>query len=188
MTLRTSESDPLHIYTFTVPEGGKIGMTICPGKHAPSYSGPTWQRDMDRDLDDIKAWGASSIFTILTAAELEAMAVTALQERVAATGLAWEYLDILDGGIPTEAAVAVWQGISPRCHSLLDKGEQVVPFPGTVLVQVATGSDQQGKGEANLDQLLPTSLTHSLLCEFQGLAKQAAGLGCQESLAGKPGR
>lgn len=126
MTLRTSESDPLHIYTFTVPEGGKIGMTICPGKHAPSYSGPTWQRDMDRDLDDIKAWGASSIFTILTAAELEAMAVTALQERVAATGLAWEYLDILDGGIPTEAAVAVWQGISPRCHSLLDKGEQLL--------------------------------------------------------------
>ncbi|MBN48489.1 MAG: hypothetical protein CMN85_03050 [Spongiibacteraceae bacterium] len=133
MTLRTSESDPLHIYTFTVPEGGKIGMTICPGKHAPSYSGPTWKRDMDRDLDDIKAWGASSILTILTAAELEAMVVTALQERVTATGLTWEYLDIVDGGIPTEAAVAVWQEISPRCHSLLDNGEQLLihcPLPG----------------------------------------------------------
>ncbi len=126
MTLRTSDTDPLRIYTFTVPEGGKIGITICPGKHASSYSGPTWQRDLDRDLSGIKDWGATGLLTLLTATELEAMAVTALPARAKAAGLTWDYLDILDGGTPTEATLATWQGISPRFHARLDRGEQLL--------------------------------------------------------------
>lgn len=48
---RTSLTDPLRIDELQVPgTPGRIGITFCPGKHAPSAHGAPWQRDVVQKL------------------------------------------------------------------------------------------------------------------------------------------
>ncbi len=59
MTIRTSITHPLCLDPLPVgTQGGVLGITLCPGKHAPSYNGPAWGRDLELDLDHIRHWGA----------------------------------------------------------------------------------------------------------------------------------
>ena len=49
MTIRTSITHPLCLDPLPVgTQGGMLGITLCPGKHAPSYNGPAWARDHRR--------------------------------------------------------------------------------------------------------------------------------------------
>ena len=56
MGTRTSSSDPIEIAEIRHPDHpGVIGVTICPGKKAPSTFGGTWDRDLAQDLQLIQA-------------------------------------------------------------------------------------------------------------------------------------
>lgn len=53
MNPRTSQSHPLRIATVLPVAGGRLGMTLCPGKQdALAMTGP-WARDLGLDLAGI---------------------------------------------------------------------------------------------------------------------------------------
>src|SRR5512133_1558668 len=55
--LKTSESHPLRIDSVTVPRhGGRIGMTLCPGKIQRGALTGDWRRDLGTDLAVIEGW------------------------------------------------------------------------------------------------------------------------------------
>ncbi|MGY3041661.1 hypothetical protein ACVWWQ_003294 [Rhodanobacter sp. TND4EL1] len=57
---RSSRTDPLRIGTIDLAHGGKIGITFCPGKKQPFADTGAWNRNLDTDLDAIKAWGCDA--------------------------------------------------------------------------------------------------------------------------------
>jgi hypothetical protein len=61
------ENEPLSpgIDALDTPGGGRIGMTFCPGKQNPFAMTGAWARDLDTDLAVIRAWGASTLVTLM---------------------------------------------------------------------------------------------------------------------------
>lgn len=70
MKPRTSHTHPLEISSVDIPGGGRIGMTLCPGKQDQFAMTGAWARDLDTDLAAIRAWGASALITLMESHEL----------------------------------------------------------------------------------------------------------------------
>ena len=122
--IRTSITDPLRIDTLPVGNGG-LGITICPGKKGDSFYGQTWARDLDLDMDAIKAWGATAVVTLIEDHEFETLSVRPLGETVKTRGIDWHHVPIRDLDVPSPAAMARWRALSPRLHQILERGGRV---------------------------------------------------------------
>jgi hypothetical protein len=48
--VRTSATDPLGIDEAAAPGGGRIGITLCPGKRQRGAATGDWERDLAADL------------------------------------------------------------------------------------------------------------------------------------------
>jgi ADP-ribosyl-[dinitrogen reductase] hydrolase len=61
--MRTSVSHPLQIAAvFSGVFGlGRVGVTFCPGKYDPHAMTGGWDRNLARDLDTIRDWGAAAV-------------------------------------------------------------------------------------------------------------------------------
>ncbi len=57
-------------------------MTICPGKTQPNSISGHWQRDLETDIAVIKAWGATTVLSLLEDFEFAAVGVEKLGELV----------------------------------------------------------------------------------------------------------
>lgn len=124
---RTSLTHSLQIATLTVGKnGGKIGITFCPGKKGPSVFGAPWDRDLTVDMEAIRAWGASSVLTLIESHEFGLLSVKGLPEAVRAAGLVWHHAPIPDVSIPGPAFTAAWRTIGPRISEQLRTGGAVV--------------------------------------------------------------
>ena len=107
MPLRTSVSDPLQI--DAMPCGnGVIGMTLCPGKQAPSFFGAAWARDLALDLNAVVDWGATSLVSLVERSELSALGVSNLGDAAEEAGLEWHHLPIEDLRAPGERFERRW--------------------------------------------------------------------------------
>jgi len=132
---RSSRTDPLRIGTIDLASGGKIGITFCPGKKQPFADTGAWNRNLDTDLEAIKAWGATHLVTLIAPWEFVDLDVIALPKRAEAHGLIWHYAPILDGHAPDilpkdfkqeEWFEGTWPLILPQLHVALDRGKGVV--------------------------------------------------------------
>ena len=124
---RTSLTDPLQIATFTVSKhGSRIGVTFCPGKKGPSVFGAPWNRDLTVDIEAIRAWGASSVLTLIEPHEFDLLSVKGLPDAVRAAGLVWHQAPIPDVSIPGPAFIAAWRSIGPRISEQLRTGGSIV--------------------------------------------------------------
>ncbi len=123
--VRTSESHPLRIDDLSVGNG-RLGLTFCPGKTGPSVFGLPWDRDLNADLDQIMAWGAATMVTLLEDHEFEILGVPNLGQRAQARGLEWHHFPIPDVRVPGSEAMRHWPRVSTRLHSLLDDGRHVL--------------------------------------------------------------
>lgn len=132
---RTSISHPLQIGTISLANGGRIGITFCPGKKQEQSVTGSWNRDMETDLAAITAWGATHLLTLIAPWEFAELGVESLPEQAAAHGLAWHHAPILDGhapGIVPHGFEAigwfehVWPEVLPTLDAALDRGEGVV--------------------------------------------------------------
>lgn len=85
--LRDSISHPLRIDSLPI-SNGQLGLTLCPGKKGDSVFGAGWDRDLDVDLDVIKAWGAKAVLTLIEDAEFDLLSVTGLGDAARARGIA----------------------------------------------------------------------------------------------------
>ncbi|KAI5912136.1 cyclin-dependent kinase inhibitor 3 family protein [Thauera sp. 2A1] len=119
--VRTSRSDPLHIDEVIAGEqGGRIGITFCPGKTGPSLYDFRWERDLAVDLGVIVGWGARAVVTLLEEHELALLGVPELGAQVRSRGLDWHHLPIPDVQPPGAQFEAGWQTSGPvLCNALL---------------------------------------------------------------------
>jgi hypothetical protein len=84
--VRTSHTHPLRINTLPLANG-QLGITFCPGKKGDSVYGAAWDRDLDLDIDAIKAWGASAVLTLLEDHEFKMLSVANLGDALNARGI-----------------------------------------------------------------------------------------------------
>lgn len=124
---RTSQSDPLQINEIEMAATeGRIGVTLCPGKKDPgAWSGP-WDRDLDADLDVVKAWDAAAVVTLVESHEIESLRVRSLGEGVRARHMDWLHLPIVDGSIPDEGFEGRWGGVGEGLRARLRNGAKVL--------------------------------------------------------------
>jgi ADP-ribosyl-[dinitrogen reductase] hydrolase len=107
-------------------DGGRIGMTLCPGKHDPAAMTGVWERDLDTDLKAVVDWGAVALVTLMEEHELERLAVPMIGERTRSSGIDWFHLPIRDASIPDRSFETAWLEAGPALHQRLQRGEGIV--------------------------------------------------------------
>lgn len=122
---RTSMSDPLQIAILPVGEGA-IGVTLCPGKKGDSGYGAGWDRDLPADLTAIRAWGASTVVTLIEEHEFPLLQVEALPQAVPAAGLEWVWWPIRDVSVPDERFANGWAEQGTLLCERIRQGERVL--------------------------------------------------------------
>jgi ADP-ribosyl-[dinitrogen reductase] hydrolase len=125
--MRTSISHPLRIAVATAgSEFGRIGITFCPGKYDPHGMSGAWDRDLNRDLDTIRDWGAAAVVTLLELKELKLLRVEDLGEEVLRRNILWFHLPIADVSIPDERFEQAWDVAGESLRSILRSGSDVL--------------------------------------------------------------
>ena len=124
MTSKNSENSPLHIAEVRLEQcGGSLGLTLCPGKKDVSRS---WNRDLGADLRAIRAWGATTVVTLIEDHEFRLLRIESLADDVRALGMNWVHLPIVDVSIPDSRFEDAWIGDGPKLHDRLDAGEKIL--------------------------------------------------------------
>lgn len=127
-TEKTSQTHPLDIHAVSAPGGGRIGMTLCPGKRQPhAITGP-WNRDLSADMNVISSFGANTMVTLMETAELADAGVPTETMEAAAKerAITWLHMPIADFGAPDAVFEAVWKEHGPGVRESLRKGANVV--------------------------------------------------------------
>jgi len=107
----------------TVGQSGLLGITLCPGKHAHcAFGGGPRARDLDLDLDVIKAWGASVVVTLIDDDEFARFGVLELGAKVRERAIDWIHLPIVDEKPPDARFEAGWIQSGPVLQRLLLAG------------------------------------------------------------------
>ena len=127
MIHRMCETEPLRIALLAAGYG-LLGLTVCPGKQSDSLYGPPLQRDLDRDLDRIQAWGASHLITLLEARELVELKVPDLGAAVEAKGIRWHHLPTPDAQAPGAGVSGVESCLSEEVRCCL-MGQETSSHP-----------------------------------------------------------
>ena len=124
MTIKTSKNCPLQIGELLVNPGqGFLGLTLCPGKKDMDRN---WNRDINEDLQVIKAWGATTVVTLIEASEFAMLHVETLGRDIGALGMDWIHLPIVDVSIPDKRFEMSWVTDGPKLHARLDAGERIL--------------------------------------------------------------
>jgi ADP-ribosyl-[dinitrogen reductase] hydrolase len=143
--VKTSRTHPLVIHEVGTPGGGRVGMTLCPGKRQPyAVTGP-WDRDLDIDMDVIKTSGAAMLITLMGPDELVSAAVPGARMKSAAEarGLTWLHLPIPDLAAPEVSFEDAWHISGPKVRAHLRNG-------GCVVVHCRGGRGRAGTIAARL--------------------------------------
>ena len=106
---RTSLTHPLEIAALSAgPTFGRVGITFCPGKYDRHAMSGYWERDLSRDLDAIRDWGAAAVVTLVEQNELLLLRVEQLGEEVTRRDMLWFHLPIVDVSTPDEEFEQRW--------------------------------------------------------------------------------
>ncbi|MFF7710739.1 ADP-ribosylglycohydrolase family protein [Pseudomonas sp. NPDC007930] len=124
MAALTSNNAPLQIHSVRYP--GELGMTLCPGKHQPGAASGHFLRDLQQDLDLIKAWGAAAVVTLMPSTELATLQVARLGEQVEARDMLWFHLPIEDQQLPGDDFERAWVYAGVRLRQLIAAGSKVL--------------------------------------------------------------
>ncbi|MFZ4534904.1 cyclin-dependent kinase inhibitor 3 family protein [Propionivibrio sp.] len=123
MVIKNSLNSPLQIAEVLLQPGeGRIGLTLCPGKKDPGH----WNRNLSEDLKVIRAWGATTVVTLIEDHEFQMLGIETLGQDVRALGMDWLHLPILDVSIPDHRLEEAWGLTGPKLHSRLDAGERIL--------------------------------------------------------------
>jgi ADP-ribosyl-[dinitrogen reductase] hydrolase len=95
------------------------------GHRRKAIGGP-WPSDLDKDLDAIAAWGATTVVTVLEQHELAHLAIRRFGEEVQRREMEWLHLPIPDVSKPEPEFDAKWQTVSKHVRSRLDKDENIL--------------------------------------------------------------
>ncbi len=121
---RTSITHPLVVDSVETPGGGRIGMTLCPGKKQARAASGSWNRDLERDLDAIRDWGAEVLVSLIEPEEYSRLGVEDLPEKARAR-MAHLSLPVPDYGLPGPEWEEAWAAEGPRLRSILRRGGKI---------------------------------------------------------------
>ena len=125
--IKTSDSDPIEINWIEIGTGwGQIGMTLCPGKKQTDGISGRWNRDLAKDLGDIKKWGAKHVLSLLEPNEYSELQIPDLAEEIQANGMNSYRLDTRDRGVPGDSDSRPWKDVARECLRNLALGESVL--------------------------------------------------------------
>jgi ADP-ribosyl-[dinitrogen reductase] hydrolase len=85
-----------------------------------------WNRDLDRDLDAIREWGAAAVVTLLEPEELVLLRVARLGDKVVRRKMLWFHLPIADTSIPDVEFEKKWDFAGEQLQSLLREQRDVL--------------------------------------------------------------
>ncbi len=123
---RTSVTGPLRISAVETPGGGRIGMTLCPGKQQAGAMSGTWARDLTLDLAVIRDWGATAVLTLMEPDELRRYAAGDIGVSVRKLGMEWYNAPIRDVHARGTAFEALWPDVGERLRQHLSAGRAVL--------------------------------------------------------------
>ena len=125
--MRTSETHPLYINWIPVDgDEGKIGITLCPGKHQPVSSTGAWNRDLVTDIDALRTAGTQRLVSLVTEEDMQMLRVPTLPLEVVARGIEWDHLPIPDTTAPTDAWMEAAAPVMQHLLTAIPDGEVVV--------------------------------------------------------------
>ncbi len=101
------------ITELTLQNGAVLGLMPCPGVKAPPLA---------EALNDVQAWGAEAVLTLMEPEELARQGVAELGAQVQALGLKWFHLPIEDDHAPEAAFAAAWEQQQAAILALLEGG------------------------------------------------------------------
>lgn len=117
---------PLRIDRLTLPCGGTVGLTHCPGRNHRDAGGRLWARSLAADLAAVRAWPASMLVSLIEDQEFARLGVADLGQAARSSGLAWCHLPIEDMHPPGDRFEKAWRGWSERINQVLGRGEGIV--------------------------------------------------------------
>jgi ADP-ribosyl-[dinitrogen reductase] hydrolase len=124
---RRSLTHPLKIAALSAgPTFGRVGITFCPGKYDRHAMSGYWERDLSRDLDAIRDWGAVAVVTLVEPNELVVLRVEHLGEEVLRRKMLWFHLPIIDVSTPDEGFERQWEVAGNELRTLLRSGRDVL--------------------------------------------------------------
>jgi ADP-ribosyl-[dinitrogen reductase] hydrolase len=123
---KTSKSHPLRVDFLPVRGGGRLGMTLCPGKKKEKAVSGVWDRNLLADLEALKEWGAAVLVSLMEDHEFESLSVRDLGERAEALGMEWHHLPIHDVDVPDSRFESRWVYSGSRLRRHLERGGDVV--------------------------------------------------------------
>ena len=125
-SIKTSETHPLRIDVVDADGcGGVLGLTFCPGKVQPDAMNGPWARDLVKDLQAIRDWGASALVNLLEAHEMRELQVLQLAEAIG-TSLAYFHLPIWDADIPGLDFERSWKTVGAELRRRLLDEEKIL--------------------------------------------------------------
>ena len=121
----TNNANP--IFSLSIPgRKGVIGMMACPGIRIESPRRGNIHKNLRRDLQACREWGASGIVTFNLHDELEGLGVGDLGHHFMESGFWWRQLPITDMNVPDEAFEEVWAVEGRQIRASLVAGERVI--------------------------------------------------------------
>jgi len=128
MSYKTSVDHPILIAEIRLepPLRGRVGLTLCPGKHQDNAVSGAWRRDLDIDLDKIRQEGWTHVISLVETQEMRELNVTDLGPAIRHRGMTWCHFPIPDGHPPSEETWpqlrelrSLWQTWLGEDHSVL---------------------------------------------------------------------
>ncbi|SMX43320.1 dual specificity protein phosphatase family protein [Octadecabacter ascidiaceicola] len=112
---------------------GRVALSPIPGRSG-SY---------ERDLSAVMHWGPELVLTMTTQSELDRMGATNFGNDLAAVGIQWRHLPIVDFGAPDGDIEAKWPEVSALCARVFAQG-------GKILVHCFGGCGRSGMAALRL--------------------------------------
>ena len=116
----------LRIDTLEVSEAGAIGMCCCPGRRGEDLAGNVWQRDLQRDIESIRCWGAMAVVSLVTLEELKHLGAESLCQQLSIQGITWHHCPIVDRQAPDSAFEKIWSALEQRLLDDLAQGRRIL--------------------------------------------------------------
>lgn len=107
--------------------GGEVALSPIPGRSG-SY---------EADLSTLLHWAPDLVLTMTTGGELDRMGASGLRDDLAAVGIQWVHLPVVDFGAPDRIVQSRWPDVSARAADVLADG-------GKILVHCFGGCGRSG--------------------------------------------